>query len=114
MTAFGVAALGALGAVLRHLVGHWSARGGGWPRGTAAVNVTGSLLAGLLVGSRIGNPWDVVLIAGFCGGYTTFSTWSVEVVELAEEPARAVALAYGGGTALACVLAAWLGIVLVS
>ena len=114
MTALGVALLGALGAVLRHLMGHWAARRGGWPRGTEIVNVSGSFVAGLVVGSTLDAGAVAVLAAGFCGGLTTFSTWSVEVVELAEEPARGWAAAYGLGTAAACVCAALLGVVLVS
>lgn len=110
MTVLGVALLGALGAVLRHLVGHWAARRGGWPRGTALVNVSGSLLAGLLVGAGLDQPLLAVLVAGLCGGLTTFSTWAVEVVELAEKPAVGWALIYGTGTAAGCVLAALVGL----
>lgn len=112
MTALGVALLGALGAVLRHAVGHWTSRRGGWPRGTLAINVTGSLLAGLVIGSAASHVLTVVLVAGFCGGFTTFSTWSVEVVELAERPALGAAIAYGVGTALACVAAAYVALAL--
>jgi CrcB protein len=114
VTVLGVALLGALGAVLRHAMGHWAARRGGWPRGTEVVNVVGSLLAGLVVGSSLGSGGVAVLAAGFCGGLTTFSTWSVEVVELAEEPAPWWAAAYTLGTAVACVAAALLGVAVVS
>lgn len=112
MTALGVALLGAFGAVLRHLLGHWAARRGGWPRGTEVVNVVGSLLAGVVVGAGLDRWLLAVLVAGFCGGLTTFSTWAVEVVELAEEPAWGWAVAYATGTAAACVAAALLGLVL--
>jgi CrcB protein len=113
VTAVGIALLGALGAVLRHAMGHWAARRGGWPRGTELVNVSGSLVAGLVIGAGLSQRTLAVLVVGFCGGFTTFSTWSVEVVELAEEPARTWALLYATGTAVACVGAAWLGIALV-
>ena len=114
MTALGVALLGAVGAVLRHRLGHWAARRGGWPRGTEIVNVTGSLLAGVLVGAGLDQPVLAVLVAGFCGGFTTFSTWAVEVVELAEEPAVGWAVLYAAGTAAACVAAALLGLAIAS
>ena len=110
MTAVGVALLGALGAVLRHGVGHWAARRGGWPKGTLAINVTGSLLAGLVVGAAASRTVTVALVAGFCGGFTTFSTWTVEVVELGERPDWVAATGYGVGTAALCVVAAWLGL----
>lgn len=110
MTLVGIALLGASGAVIRHLLGHWSARRGGWPRGTALVNVAGSLAAGALVGAGLDQPVLAMLVAGLCGGLTTFSTWAVEVVELVEEPAVGRALLYATGTAAACVLAALLGL----
>ena len=73
---------GGLGAVTRYAVTRVVARRASATQLTRAVlivNVTGSLIAGALIGL----PGDAqyVLVAGFAGGLTTFSTWSVETVQ---------------------------------
>jgi CrcB protein len=59
------------------------------PWGTAAVNLVGAALLGVLVGlgtsDRLSADAVTVLGTGFCGGFTTFSTWMVESVRLGEE-----------------------------
>jgi len=87
------------------------------PWGTLAINLSGSLLLGLLVGAVgagvLGGEWQWALGAGFLGGYTTFSTASFETVRLLQER-RWVAAALNGllqlvvATALAG-LGLWLG-----
>jgi len=80
---------GALGSVVRTLIG--MALPSRFPWATLLINVTGSLLIGWLV-SRLG-PGDTVssatmrnlLVAGFCGGYTTFSTFSWQTLEQMQE-----------------------------
>lgn len=111
---------GALGAVARHLVTVWAARRTAeWlPWGTFAVNVTGSLAAGLLSGLVLHHglapaPY-LVLTTGFCGAYTTFSTFSVESVLLLEQGAGARALANLAGTLVIGVAAAAAGLALAS
>jgi CrcB protein len=54
------------------------------PWGTFAVNVTGAALLGLVAGVAPNGWWVVPITAGFLGGYTTFSTWMVETIYLAE------------------------------
>lgn len=87
-----------------------------FPFGTFLVNISGSLLLGLLTGLALDGHLpeiaDALLGAGFCGAYTTFSTWSFETIRLleAKEPLQAflnaaasLALglaAAGGGLAL--------------
>lgn len=60
-----------------------------FPWGTLTINVTGSLLLGILLGSAAldhGSPELVALAGtGFCGGFTTFSTFAYETIRLAEE-----------------------------
>ena len=78
---------GALGAVLRYALSRaLPVRPGHLPGGILIVNVAGSALAGALIGlaERAALDGDVrlILITGFCGGLTTFSTWSVEAIEL--------------------------------
>ncbi|MGI8944907.1 MAG: fluoride efflux transporter CrcB [Thermoleophilaceae bacterium] len=94
-----VAAFGALGAVGRYAVDGWVAgfARGQFPWGTLAVNVAGSFALGVLVGltsTRLGaHPnWRLALGVGFLGAFTTFSTFTVETVRLAEDSAYATAL----------------------
>jgi len=72
--------------------------GGRWAGiglGTPLVNVTGSLLLGIVTGLVVfhGAPraWEVVLGTGFCGGYTTFGTACIETVRLAQQGRTTVA-----------------------
>lgn len=72
-----------------------------YPVGTTLINVSGSLLLGLLtglvVGHVVGEPWRLVLGTGFLGGYTTFSTASIETVRLLGDrrPRAALCNAFG-------------------
>lgn len=82
---------GALGALLRYAVGQSLAsfRLFTLPIGTFAVNVVGCLLLGLLTGiaeERVAIPRHLFLLltTGFCGAFTTFSTFSAETIKVAE------------------------------
>jgi CrcB protein len=107
---------GGVGSALRLLVdGAIRARvGAAYPVGTTVINVTGSLGLGLLTGAaaHAGLPHDLLLIlgGGLLGGYTTFSTASLETVRLAQAGRIAAALANGLGTLVVSVAAAGLGI----
>jgi CrcB protein len=83
----GVALLGGIGALARFLLdGAVSRRAGGaFPWGTLAVNLSGALVLGLLVGLTLDD--DALLLAGtaLLGSYTTFSTWMFESHRLAED-----------------------------
>jgi CrcB protein len=79
------------GGVARYLLSLWFIErfGAAFPYGTLAVNITGSFLLALLAGlagERLGLSPEVRLLlgTGFCGGYTTFSTFAVETLLLAE------------------------------
>ncbi|MDQ1583203.1 MAG: fluoride exporter [Microbacteriaceae bacterium] len=88
-----------------------------YPLGTTVINVTGSLLLGLVTGLALTHAmpveWHLILGTGFLGGYTTFSTASYETVRLAREGRYAAALANGIGMFVVALLAAgaglWLG-----
>ncbi len=88
-----------------------------FPLGTVLINVSGSLVLGLLLGLSMAFivPDTVYLVAGtgFLGGYTTFSTASFESVRLLQERRYLASLANGLGMAVLCVAAAgggfWLG-----
>ncbi len=106
-----VGLLGGAGAVGRVLLdGAVSRRlGRRFPYGTLAVNISGSLVLGLLVGAGLGADADRLLGTGLLGAYTTFSTWMLDSHRLADDrqPGRGalnivLSLALGIG-------AVWLG-----
>ena len=111
-----VALAGGLGAGARFVVDAVvrARLGGRFPWGTLVINVGGSLLLGLLAGLVLGGtaPADLRAVAGtgFCGGYTTFSTASVEAVRLARSADTPLAVAYAAGTLLLTLAAAGLGL----
>jgi CrcB protein len=107
---------GGLGAVSRFVVdGLIQARAGAaFPLGTLVINVSGSLILGLLTGLTMAHllPDAVRLVVGtgFLGGYTTFSTASFETVRLVQERRIPAALLYGLGALLATAAVAGLGL----
>lgn len=113
-----VSGAGSVGAVARFVVdGAVRTRASGRvPIGTMAVNLSGSLLLGILTGLTLfhGAPSEVVLVAGtgFCGGYTTFSTASFETVRLLNQGDVRAALVTGGGTLVGALAAAASGLAL--
>jgi len=76
-----VGAGGVLGALSRHLLGE---RIDARTRDTLAVNVVGSFLLGALVTAPIADSVLLVFGTGFCGAFTTFSTFAFETVRLVE------------------------------
>ena len=116
MTLLLVALAGGLGAVARLVLdGVLRARASGrHPGATMVVNVTGSLLLGLvtgLAGAALLPPvWRLVLGTGVLGGYTTFSTAAVETVRLGQERRWAAAAVSGLGMLVLSVLVAGLGL----
>ncbi|MDR7383136.1 fluoride efflux transporter FluC [Promicromonospora iranensis] len=117
-----VAAGGGVGAAARFMVdGEIRARhSGGFPWGTFVVNVVGSFLIGVLATLTFalverGAPEDVAsvlllaLTVGLCGGFTTFSTATMESVRLAQSGRLRLALANSLGTLAVTVTAAGLG-----
>ena len=92
---------GGAGSVARYLVGVWLADwlGRTFPWGTLAVNVAGSLLIGLFATladerARLGPEARLLLVPGLLGGFTTFSSFSLETWRLAEESGLPRAAAY--------------------
>lgn len=96
-----VATGGALGSVARFLVGVWSTRAFGleWPWGTLIINVSGSFLLGVFIES-FALHWDappnmrLFWTVGICGGFTTFSTFSLDTCVLLERGEHLAAAAY--------------------
>ncbi len=114
-----IAVGGAAGAVLRYAVSsgvhHWLGRG--FPYGTLAVNLSGSLLMGvvyvLLLERMDSNiAWRAGLIIGLLGAFTTFSTFSIETVNLIESGEQLKAMLNILFSVTLCITGCWLGIVL--
>jgi CrcB protein len=116
-----VALGGGAGAVLRYQVGramtHWlgAERITAFPWGTMSINVAGSLLMGVLAGwlarhGSGGEAWRLLLGIGVLGGFTTFSSFSLELILLIERHAYAPAAAYALGSVLAGAIGLWLGL----
>lgn len=114
-----LAAAGGLGASSRMLIDGLikSRMSTALPWGTIIINVSGSLVLGLLTGLAGANllpeAWHLVLGTGFLGGYTTFSTASFETVRLLQERRWAAGLVNGIGTLVVSTATAafglWLG-----
>lgn len=98
-----------LGGAFRHGVNVLALRlfGSGFPSGTLTVNIVGSLVMGLLIGwfahkADPGQSWRLFLTTGILGGFTTFSTFSLDVAVLYERGEVVAAAIYA---ALSVVLA---------
>ncbi|WP_404480608.1 fluoride efflux transporter CrcB [Novosphingobium sp. BL-52-GroH] len=120
---FYVAGGGAFGSWLRFLVGRgWAAalgpvRAGAFPYGTLTVNVLGSLMMGVLVGwlARFGSQSEaarLLLAVGVLGGFTTFSSFSLDVVTLVERGAIGTAAFYTGLSLVAGFASLFLGLIM--
>jgi CrcB protein len=89
----GLLVAGAVGAPSRYLLDGFvqDRTAGAFPWGTFVINVTGSLLLGLITGAALYHAFPATpkiwLGTGFCGAYTTFSTFTFETVRLLEEGA---------------------------
>jgi len=118
MLVLGIALAGAVGAPTRYLVDGivMQRSDGGLPAGTFLINVSGSFLLGLLTGLVLYHAFPTtpktILGTGFCGAYTTFSTFAYETVRLAEERKTRSALRVLIASLLVPALAAALGLAL--
>jgi len=116
---FAIALGGAAGALARHGAAHAidSWLGTHFPFGTMFVNIAGSLLIGLafvLLIERLtlAPIWRSVMIVGFLGAFTTFSTYSLQALALLEAGRFAAAAAYVVGSVVICVAATAAGMAL--
>ncbi|MFO7604167.1 MAG: fluoride efflux transporter CrcB [Gammaproteobacteria bacterium] len=110
---------GALGAVMRFAVGSGVHQllGRGFPYGTLVVNVAGSLLIGILYivmleRMALEPHWRALVITGFIGALTTFSTFSLETFQLIENGAMFKATANVAANVILCLLTCWAGILI--
>jgi CrcB protein len=107
-----IAAGGAAGALLRVWIGRAvGGPGTSWPWATFAINVSGSLLLGYLL-AAIGTAHGYarpLLMTGFCGSFTTFSTMQVEILTMLERHGYGLAAGYVCGSIVAGYTAVWAG-----
>ena len=107
-----------LGANARFLLGGWvlDRMGAEFPYGTLLINVSGSFVIGLvyvLIEKHGAPDWvRPLVIVGFLGAYTTFSTFSLDTLAMAERGAWLAAAAYILASVAASLAAVWLGVTL--
>jgi CrcB protein len=111
-----VAVGGLVGSVARYWVAGWvqSFDGAQFPFGTLVVNVLGSFAIGAVMTlslerGMIGPEVRILLTTGFCGGFTTMSTFSYETMSLLRDGSAAGALGNIMLTLMTCLLSTWLG-----
>jgi fluoride exporter len=114
-----IAVGGALGSLARYGMsnGVYALLGRGFPWGTLAVNVLGSFLMGLLFvlfleRMTLAPEWRAAVLIGFLGAFTTFSTFSIETLNLLEEGAILGAFLNMVISVWLCVLFCWAGVIL--
>lgn len=113
---FAVAVGGALGSVLRFGLSNWvqALSGRSFPYGTLVVNVTGCLAMGflfILFIDRLSDNtlWRAGLLIGMLGGFTTFSSFSIETFNLIEQGDWFRAVSNVLASVLLCLAATWIG-----
>ena len=103
---------GAAGSIVRYLLSGGILAGQtllGFPAGTFTVNAAGSLLIGILLETTNSAAAGWLLIAGFCGGFTTFSTFSADTVRLLRAGCYNAAAIYVALSVAVCIVFAALG-----
>ena len=112
-----VGAGGALGSILRFWLGSYigSRMGARFPYGTLVINVTGSFLIGfvfaLLTAKTQWNPnWRYLILIGFIGGYTTFSSFEFETLRTMQDGQIGLGILYVGLSVVVGFLAVWGGV----
>jgi CrcB protein len=104
---------GAAGSILRSLAAIWI-KNNHFPLATLLVNIIGSFIIGLVIATSLRNPsfdanWRLFLATGICGGFTTFSAFSAENLQLIQQGRMGLFVLYAVGSVLLGLGAAWLG-----
>lgn len=111
-----VALGGSLGSVMRYLCQRWVALyyPHHFPYGTFAVNIVGCLLIGVFWGFTFksftdNEHWKLFLMTGICGGFTTFSAFTLEGIGLLKEDRLGLFFMYVAGSVVLGLMATWAG-----
>ena len=110
---------GGMGSLLRYGIGqYFTSYNSTFPVGTFLSNILASLVLGFLIGIQIKNNLNtnmaLLFMTGFCGGFSTFSTFSAETLKLFQNNQIATALIYVGGSIICGLIAVYIGIKLQS
>jgi len=85
-----------------------------FPKATFLANLISCIILGYLMGllssKSLGKEGQWLLMTGFCGGFSTFSTFTAESYKLMEQGQHSLAFAYMGLSLLTCLVALWLGL----
>ncbi|GHT41711.1 putative fluoride ion transporter CrcB [Bacteroidia bacterium] len=108
---------GGIGSIVRFLTSHLTAKilSSHFPVATLLVNLLGCLLIGVLIGLSFKNQWldmnmRALLITGFCGGFTTFSAFSLENVQMYQAGNYTGLIFYTLASVIIGFAAVWIGL----
>ncbi|NIT57685.1 MAG: fluoride efflux transporter CrcB [Aliifodinibius sp.] len=110
---------GFFGSILRYLISHYIniSTHSTFPFGTLTVNVVGSLLIGIIIGATLEGDLTksmrLLLATGFCGGFTTFSSFSYEFFSLLQHEQTGYAFLYATASFVLGLAFVWLGFLLI-
>lgn len=112
---------GGLGSLARFGLGMWigNPSTNSFPWSTLAANAISSLIIGILMGASLAGKdsadtiWKSLLAVGFCGGFSTFSAFSMETVELAKSGMMQQAILYAASSVFLCIITTVAGMWLV-
>jgi len=104
---------GGLGSIARYVIGQYLNTNNGFPLGTMAANILACFVLGVLISMQsktaLSSNQALLLATGFCGGFSTFSTFSAESMKMFQNNQAGLALFYIGISILVGLLAVYLG-----
>lgn len=105
---------GGTGSLVRYAMGKWLNQVPGIPWGTWMANFLACLIVGLALGwtaskDSLTDQTKLLILTGFCGGFSTFSTFSGETIGMLQSGRMGMAALYATGSLVTCLAATWLG-----
>jgi CrcB protein len=105
---------GGLGSLCRFAFALWLNRSEAYPWGTLVANCISCIVLGILVAyvsrAYLAPEWRLLLMTGFCGGFSTFSTFSYEVMQFMRQQDILAAISYVGLSLVTGLFSIWLGL----